>query len=235
MTQIIWGCIICKMKHFHLIETSPNGLKTVKIFFEATNADCKVFSSVDDALCSGEMPDMVVLLAQREEEGYRKDVRMLLLDSAYGKVPRVVVLPMSLSMKRKTAVIIEGEVEFSLPVDKVKFLSAVAACLDIPQRRTFRIIITIMAADSSLHYSGVSVDFSETGMGFESRADLSVGQRVKTSFVNPGTKTRLLLQGEVARKGPTASADQFLYGIRFVDMQIQDVEELRRFIAGNKV
>ncbi|MBI5073767.1 MAG: PilZ domain-containing protein [Nitrospirae bacterium] len=222
------------MKYFHLIETTPNGLKTVKTLFEAMNADCRVFNSVEDALGSGKMPDMVILLAQREEEGYRKDVRMLSLNSSYGKVPRVAVLPISLSMKRKTAAVIEGEAEFPLPVDKEKFLSAIAACLNISQRRICQIIITIVASASNLQYSGISMDFSETGMGFESRADFSIGQGIKTSFVNPGTKIRLLLQGEVARKVPTTSADRFLYGIRFVDMQKQEAEELRRFIAGKK-
>lgn len=222
------------MKHFHLIETTPNGLRTVKTFFEDMNADCRVFSSVGDTLSSGKVPDMVVLLAQREEGDYRKDVITLSLDRVYGKVPRVAVLPMSLSMKRKTAAVIEGEAEFPLPVDKLKFLSEVARCLDIPQRRDFQIIITIVMPDSNLQYSGMSIDFSETGMGFESRADFSMGQYIKTSFVNPGTKTRLLLQGEVARKVPAASADRFLYGIRFVDMQLQESEELRRFIAGKK-
>lgn len=223
------------MKRFHLIETTPNGLRTVKTFFEAMNADYRVFSSVDDALNSGKVPDMVVLLAQKVEGDYRKDVDMLLSDRVYGKVPRVAVLPISLSMKRKTAAVIEGEAEFPLPVDKLKFLSSVAKCLDIPQRRTFQIIISIVVPDSNLQYSGMSIDFSETGMGFESRADFSVGQSVKTSFVDPRTKTRLLLQGEIARKVPTASADKFLYGIRFVDMQTQDSEELRRFITGQKV
>lgn len=223
------------MKHFHLIETAPNGLRTVKTYFEAMNADCRVFSSVVDALNSGEVPDMVVLLAQREEEGYKKDIGMLFLNRIYGKVPRVVVLPISLSMKRKAAAVIEGEAEFPLPVDKVKFLSAVAACLDIPQRRSFQIIITIVASDTHLQFSGISIDFSQTGMGFESRADFSPGQRVKISFVNPGTKTRLVLQGMVARRVSAGSGDRFLYGIRFVDLLIQDAEELQRFITGKKV
>ena len=222
------------MKHFHLIETIPNGLRTVMTYFEAMNADYKVFSSVDEALHSAKVPDMVVLLAQKEEGDYRRDVSMLLQDRVYGKVPRVTVLPLSLSMKRKTTSVIEGEAEFPLPVDKQKFLSAVAKCLDIPQRRACQIIITIVTPDSNLQYSGMSMDFSETGMGFESRADFSLGQLVKTSFVNPGTKNRLSLQGEVARKVPVAAADKYLYGIRFIDMQPQDSEELRRLITNQK-
>jgi len=222
------------MKHFHLIETTPNGLRTVKTYFEDMNADYRVFCSVEEALNSAKVPDMVVLLAQKEEGDYRKDISMLLSDRVYGKVPRVAVLPLSLSMKRKTTVVIEGEAEFPLPVDKHKFLTVVAKCLDIPQRRACQIIITIVTPDSNLQYSGMSMDFSETGMGFESRADFSVGQCVKASFVNPGTKNRLSLQGEVARKVPAASADKFLYGIRFIDMQLQDSEELRRLIANQK-
>lgn len=222
------------MKHFHLIETAPNGLRTVKAFFETMNADCRVFGSVLDALNAGAVPDMIVLLAQREERDYRRDIHMLSSDRVYGKLPRIVVLPMSLSMKRKTAAVIDGEAEFPLPVDKLKFLAEVARCLDIPQRRDFQIIITIATPDSNLHYSGISIDFSETGMGFESRADFSVGQHISTSFVNPGTKTRLLLQGDVVRKVPAASADKFLYGVRFAGMEMQSSEELRRFIAGKK-
>lgn len=222
------------MKHFHLIETTPNGIRTVKTYCEDMNAECQVFSSVDDALYSGEVPDMVILLARKEAENYRKDIEMLSSDRVYGKVPRVVMLPMSLSMKRKASSVINGEAEFPLPVDKLKFLSEVAKCLDIPQRRVFQIIITIMVPDSQLQYSGMSIDFSETGMGFESRALFSIGQCIKISFVNPGTKNRLSLQGEVARKAPTISVDKFLYGIRFVNMQTQDSRELRGFIAGKK-
>lgn len=231
MTHIIRDCIIEQMKHICLIEATPNGLRTVKTYFEEMNADCKVFGSVGAALNSGTVPDMVVLLAQREEEDYRKDVSLISLDRVYGRAPRVVVLPISLSMKRKTTAVIEGEAEFPLPVDKLKFLSEVAKCLDIPQRRDFQIIITILIPDSNLQYSGMSIDFSETGMGFESRADFSIGQYIRMSFVNPRTKARLLLQGEVARKVPTASTDRFLYGIRFMNMQMQESEELRRFIA----
>lgn len=219
------------MKLFHLIETTPNGLRAARSFLQEMNAESRTFASVREALAANEVPDMVVFLAPKDEAQYKADMKELSGTSWYGSVPRINVLPLALALHRRTAVMISGEKEFTLPLDKQKFLAEVTRCLHIPQRRTFQIIVSIQVPDSNIQFSGVSLDFSETGMGFESRAAFSVHQQMRISFVNPKTKARLRLQAEVARKAPAATADNFVYGVRFADLSRRDSDELKKFIG----
>jgi|GEM_PF-6370171 len=219
------------MKRFHLIETAKNGLKTVQSYLNDMNASVSIFGSARDAVSSGTVPDMVVLLAPNDESMYREAVKVLSSDRLYGRAPRIAVLPLGLSMRRRSASVIEGESEFPLPLDREKFLSAAASCLKISQRRMLQIIITLYAADSNLQLSGLSTDFSETGMGFESRHEFSTGERVRIAFVNPRTKSRLLISAEIARKLPTKFADKFQYGAKYTDLQEDQLSEIRQLIA----
>ena len=219
------------MKLFHLIETVPNRLRTAISFFQEMSAESRVFASVREAFAASEVPDMVVFLAPKDEAQYKADIRALSGSSLYGSVPRINILPLALALHRKTAVMIGGETEFTLPLDRQKFLAEVTGRLDIPQRRKFRIIISIQIPDSNIQFSGVSLDFSETGMGFESRAAFDVHQRVSISFVNPKTRVRLRLQAVVVRKASAAAADNFVYGARFMDLSGTDAKELKKFIG----
>jgi hypothetical protein len=219
------------MKLFHLIETVPNGLRAAISFFDEMNAQSRVFASVREALAAGEVPDMVIFLAPKDEVQYKAEVNALSGDGRYGNVPRISVLPLGLALHRKTAVMISGETEFTLPLDKQEFLAKVTESLNIPQRRKFQTIISIQIPDSNIQFSGVSLDFSETGMGFESRAAFDVHQRVSISFVNPKTRVRLRLQAAVARKVPSATEDNFAYGVFFMDLSRTDADELKKFIG----
>lgn len=220
------------MKTICLIETAPDGLNTVKSYLSEMNTRFLMFGTVDEAVRSGASADLVVLLGRKDLPTYKTDIFKIKSDSTLSKIPRISVLPFHFTMHRSHAGIMEGEQEFFMPVDKLGFLSSAARSLNIPQRRKFKIVVSIIPDEGTLKYSGFSVDFSETGMSFETSAVLIPGQSVAVSFVNPKNRTRLTLKAEVIRRALTETATATFYGIRFRDLSEQDTDNLKKFISG---
>lgn len=220
------------MKTACLVETAPKGLDAVKSYLSDMNAGVEAFASVDQAVRSGIRADLVVLLADRNPETYRADILRMRTDPEFSKIPRISILPFHFTMHRTASGIMEGEQEFFMPVDKLAFLSAAAQALKIPQRRKFRIVISIQPAEGSLKYSGISVDFSESGMSFETTTDFNPDQLLIISFVNPRIRTRLSLKASVVRRALTQSATSTFYGVRFVGLTEEDSSALKDFISG---
>ncbi len=222
------------MKNIFLIETFPDGLKTIKSYLSDRNAKYTDFSSVKDAITSGVVPSMIILLANNNFEFFSKDIETVRKNLYFAKIPRIYLLPPRMSINRSSHKIIEGEFEFYLPVEKSMFISTVAECLHIPHRRVSRIIITIQSVESNLIYSGVSLDFSETGMGFECSFDSSQGHKINVSFVNPKSRNRCVLKAEIVRKISNKTGSTHFYGAKFIELSEQDNKELMSFIAGEK-
>ena len=192
------------------------------------------FSSVEEALKAEGRPDLVLLLANKNPKSYRSDLASLNNDIAFSSIPRISIFPFDFPEQESTAG--KGEAAsgpaFSLPVDRLKFLSELAGVLKIPTRRVFEILIGIQPEGSGLKYSGKSLDFSETGMAFECDTDLEGGGKVIVSFVNPKSRKRVLLNAEIVRKRSTPSGPQTIYGVRFIKMTGQNIEDLTNFIRG---
>lgn len=220
------------MKHICLIETMSGGLRTARGYLAEMNARCSDFGDVGAAAKSGDTFDLIILLGRHEYTDYVQDIAVLKKSTALRNIPRIVVVPVGMSVAGHSSENADGETEFFMPVEKLAFLSAVAERLGIPNRRIFQTVISISLPDSRLQYSGMSLDFSETGIGFQSTAEFHEGQKIRVSFVNAKTRVRLNLDGEVVRKGSTHSAALFFYGIRFFGMSEEDRQELNRFMAG---
>ena len=220
------------MKNIFLIGAFPDGLKTTRSYLSEINLNYSEFSSVKDAVESGRVPSLIVLLADKNMKNFDEDVDSLKNSPSFSRIPRIYIFPFEMPGVLPAPGIIDGQSSFQMPVDKLKFLSSVSTFLKRPPRRVFRILITVIPDGSNLRYSGVSMDFSETGMAFESVSDFHVGDKININFVNPRNRKRFLLKAEIIRKASTQPGSNTFYGVMFSEMTDKDAKELMSFLSG---
>jgi hypothetical protein len=220
------------MKKILLIEELPYTGKTIKSYLANFDATCSSFSSVEYAIRSDEVPHLVVLIADKNAEKFKKNITLLESTSSFSGIPRIFVLPLEMDRTGINLEIIESPSCFHVPVDKSTFLSTVTTFLKRAPRRVCQILVTIRTEKSNLKYSGVSLDISESGMAFQSIPDFPVGQKVTLTFVNPGIRQRVLLNAEVVRKKSNLLRTQTFYGVHFLEMAEESRKVLTNFILG---
>lgn len=216
-----------------LIGNFQGELKQIKFHLQEINAQCSEFSAVPEALKVSGTPDMVVVFADKNIKSIKADIA-LLQQSTLSEIPRLFILPRGMSDLKPDdgLIMVDGEPAFQVPVDKLTFLSFLARLLKIPQRRVFRIIITVHPDGSNIKYSGMSLDFSETGMSFQCVEDIQVDQLITVFFVNPKNRKRFSLRAKVVRKTSTQTGGANFYGITFLEMNDEDARALMAFITG---
>jgi hypothetical protein len=175
---------------------------------------------------------LVVLLADKKLENFKKDLAFLKKDPSFLKTPILFLLPLGLSTNKIELPLLNDKQSFQLPLDKLRFLSSVAELLNIPPRRVFQAIISIRPEGSKTKFFGESIDFSETGMAFTCNAEFEKEQKMEIGFVNPATRKRMLLSVKVARKIPKNPGDIIFYGVIFSKMKHAEIKELLDFITG---
>lgn len=222
------------MKKIALIETIPNSLKAAKAFLTECNADVVVLGSVGEAIMLREAPDLIVLQANRDPGRFRQDVEVLRKGASISEVKRISVLPAGLAGPLYADGVVPGEVELSMPLQKLEFLAVVARSLGVPPRRAFSILVTVQPEGSNIIYSGMSADFSENGMGFVCTEWFRKEQALIISFVNPKNRTRFQLRAEVVRMVSKGDGRTIFYGVRFIGASMQEREDLVRFITGSE-
>lgn len=220
------------MLDIFLVESIPDALKTVKYYLSDSHYTLTVFGSLAEAAESPKAPALVILLADKDAEQFNKDINVLKHHTVFSKVPRIIILPHKASYLTEHPELLDDQPSFQLPVDKLLFLSVVSKCLKRSPRRVFRILITVQPEGSNIRYSGLSVDFSETGMAFESTADIPTRQRVKVNYVNPRNRRRFDLSANIARKAATQPGGSVFYGIKFLEMNEEDMKDMLEFISG---
>lgn len=220
------------MKKVHVIGAFIEGLTTIKLYLSELNIFFSEFKTAAEAIQSGEVPDLLIFFTDRNSQNTQQDIDFLKNSPSFARVPRIFILPYLAQTEANSSDIIDGQCTFQLPVDKLKFLSVVSTFLKRAQRRVFRIVITLQPEGSNIRYSGLSMDFSKTGMAFECISDLPVGDLVKVQFVNPRSRNRFLLKAEIVRKASTQADGTTFYGVRFIDLSIKDTIELTNFITG---
>lgn len=218
--------------HIFLVETYPDGLKTIKTYLSDTNAKHSVFVTMGDAMGKTETPDLVILLARKNAEDCNEDIACYHSVPSYSKIPLMLILPLQGVAGVQFLNRDKCQYAFQMPVDKQEFLAKVASALKIPPRRVFQIVITILEESGNIRYSGISVDFSETGMAFRCNADFAVGHKIIIRFINPKNRGKFLLNAEVMRKSGMQIDDAFFYGVRFNEMTMDDIAALGNFISG---
>jgi hypothetical protein len=222
------------MKKIHVIENIPDGLRTIKSHLSDISGEYSVFNSVGDALSAGETSDLVVLLAQRNPDCFRRDMEALCKSNSFSRIPLIVCLPFKTSEAITVKEFIRAATTFELPVNKLNFLSAVSRYLKVPPRRVMQIVITLHSSGDNIKYTGTSIDFSENGMAFKSNADFPVGHKIMVNFVNPATRKRLFLKAKVIRRNDIIHDSVAFYGVMFVNATTEDSLELRNFVTGGK-
>ncbi len=222
------------MKKIHVIESIPDGLRTIKSYLSDISGESSVFSSVGDALAAGERSDLVILLAQRNPESFRKDVEVLCKANSFSRIPLIICTPFRPFETSSFNEIVSAATTFELPVNKLNFLSTVSRYLKVPPRRVLQMVVTLQSQGDNIKYTGTSIDFSENGMAFRSNADFPVGQRIMINFVNPATRKRLFLKAKVIRRNDIRHDGVAFYGVMFFNLASEDSLELRSFVTGAK-
>ncbi len=220
------------MKKIHIIETVKDGLRTIKPYLADAHMNYAEYSSVPDSINSGEAPALLILLVDKNPEQAARDMEAVKMNSSFSMVPRLMVLPFNIEGRFPNEEIIDYQSTFQLPVDRGRFISVVSKLLRRSPRRVFRILISLQTEESNVRYSGISVDFSETGIAFESSADFSKGQIITVNFVNPKNRKRFSLKAEVIRRASTQPGGTSFYGVGFRDMTEKDILELKKFLLG---
>lgn len=100
-------------------------------------------------------------------------------------------------------------------------ISYLQKLISTPRREIRAILVQGWAVENheTKFFFAKSKDLSRSGMLFESKKDLSVGQEIKISFVMPIIKENITIVGKVVRMIPPGQIGELTkYGISFVDI-----------------
>lgn len=221
------------MNKVFVIEKSPDTFNSVKSHLAESEIPYQAFGSVNAALLSQDIPSLIVLFTVADYQEIRRDISALKGSPTLVRVPKILILPFNAEEFEPDIEALDVQSSFRIPVDKLKFLSAVSLVTKRAPRRVFRILISILAEGSNLRYSGLSIDFSQTGMAFECASDLEVGKLITVQFVNPRNRKRFNLKAEIVRRVAVPTGGASFYGVMFADMTQDDIREMIGFISGS--
>jgi hypothetical protein len=122
----------------------------------------------------------------------------------------------------------------SSSIDECAFLALTSRLLGVAERRLFRAVIGIKRAGQAHVHMGASREFSLTGLSFTLAVDLRPGERIVISFYVPGARSRISLEGEVARAFVDPEDGSGCFGARFVGLSADEKRVLKRFVWGQE-
>jgi hypothetical protein len=221
-----------KMEKIFLIERSPDVFRKVQSYLEENSLPFVSFQTIDKAVHSDDFPLIIILFGSKSSQEIRQDLSVLKNKSSYVRIPKILILPLDSTITEEECRSLGAQEVFSIPVERLKFQTVVSNFLMRAPRRVFRILVTVQKEGSNIRYSGSSIDFSESGMAFESTGDFAVGERIFVSFVNPRSRNRFLLKAEVVRRTATPTGTAFFYGVGFREMSEKETRDLSEFISG---
>ncbi len=116
------------------------------------------------------------------------------------------------------------------PIRPVQLLEEVSRLLDVPERKSYRVIlkVTINGKDRRESFFCSSRNISATGMLIETDKSLEKGDRISCSFFLPNSD-RITCDGEVVRV--VQEGDARHYGIRYVDIRPECKSAIEGFIS----
>src|SRR3990172_4411493 len=104
------------------------------------------------------------------------------------------------------------------PIHPVEFLEKVGQLLDIPARKSYRVLLKVtvngMAGSESFFCSSQNISFS--GILIETEKAFEKGRRISCSFFLPNSE-RIITDGEIVRS-VKKSETMYQYGVRYVDL-----------------
>lgn len=220
------------MKKIFIIERSADVFNTVKHYLNEDNLPNISFQSVGEAISSPDLPTLIILFGNNSILDIRENIADMNDNPLFVKIPKILIMPFNATITPGECKSLNVQEIFFIPVEKLKFQTSVSKFLLRSPRRVFRILVSIQQDGSRLRYSGISMDFSESGMAFECVSDFPVGEQLQISFVNPKTRTRFSLKSEVVRKTSTPTGSSVFYGVTFRHMSEKEIHDLTEFISG---
>jgi len=220
------------MKKVFIIERSADVFNTVKHYLNEDNLPNVSFQDVSEALVSPDLPALIILFGNDSLLDIRADIADLKNNPLFVKIPKILILPFNATLTPAECRSLDVQETFFIPVEKLKFQTAVSKFLLRSPRRVFRILVSIQQDGSNLRYSGISMDFSESGMAFECVSDFPIGEQLQISFVNPKNRSRFSLRSEIVRRTSTPTGSSVFYGVMFKQMTDRDVREMSQFVCG---
>lgn len=219
-------------KKVFVIERAPDVMNTVKHYLREDDISYAPFQSVAEALASPDFATLIIFFGSDSVAEIRQDIAQIKNSHSFVRVPKILILPFNSVVGQDEGKGLDAQETFCIPVEKLRFQAAISRFLMQAPRRVFRILVTILQSGSSIRYSGISMDFSDSGMAFECTSDFPVGEILQVSFVNPKNRTRLSLNAEVVRRTPTPAGSSVFYGVVFKRMSDKDMKNLSNFISG---
>ncbi len=221
------------MKKIFVIERSADVFNTVKHYLKEDNLPYISFQNVREAFVSPDLPALIILFGNDSFQEIRADIADLKDSPLFVKIPKILILPFNAAITQGECRSLDVQETFFIPVDKLKFQTAISKFLLRSPRRVFRILVNVQQDGSNLRYSGISMDFSESGMAFECVSDFTLGEKLQVSFVNPKNRSRFSLKSEVVRKTSTPTGSSVFYGVTFRQMSEKETQDLTQFITGS--
>ena len=220
------------MKTIFLILRSPDVFHTVEYYLKEGSLSYTSFQTPDEAVLAEGLPALIILFGSNNLQEIRDDVGILKNNPAFTRIPKMLILPFESSVTEAQCKPLDVQAILSIPVQKLQFQTLVSKFLNRAPRRVFRILVSIQQDGSNVRYSGISIDFSESGMAFECVTEFQVGENLLLSFVNPRTRSRFSLKTEVVRKTSTPTGSSVFYGVMFRQLSSKEIHELTAFISG---
>ena len=220
------------MKTIFLIERAPDVFHTVEYYLKTGSLSYTSFQTPDEAVLAEGLPALIILFGSNNLQEIRDDVGILKNNPAFARIPKMLILPFESSVTEAQCKPLDVQAILSIPVQKLQFQTLVSKFLNRAPRRVFRILVSIQQDGSNVRYSGISIDFSESGMAFECVTEFQVGENLLLSFVNPRTRSRFSLKTEVVRKTSTPTGSSVFYGVMFRQLSSKEIHELNAFITG---
>jgi len=221
------------VKKVFVIERSADVFNTVKHYLNEDNLPYIAFQDVREALDSPDLPALIVLFGSDSFQEIRADIAELKDNPLFVKIPKILILPFNANITQGECKTLDVQESFFIPVEKLKFQTSMSKFLLRAPRRVFRILVSIQQEGSNLRYSGISMDFSESGMAFECVSDFPIGEKLQISFVNPKNRSRFSLKSEVVRKTSTPTGSSVFYGVMFKEMTEKEDQNITQFITGS--
>jgi len=220
------------MKTIFLIERSPDVFHTVEYYIKEGGLSYTSFRAPDEAVMAEGLPALIILFGSNNLQEIRDDIGILKNNPAFARIHKMLILPFTSSVTEAQCKPLDVQAILSIPVQKLQFQTLVSKFLNRAPRRVFRILVSIQQDGSNVRYSGISIDFSESGMAFECVTEFQVGEYLLLSFVNPRTRSRFSLKTEVVRKTSTPTGSSVFYGVMFRQLSSKEIRELNAFITG---
>ena len=223
------------MKNIFLIERTTDVFQTVKSYLKDDTLPFTSFQTPDEAVQSDELPTLIILFGSNSFHEIRDDISIVKNNPAFTRIPIMLILPFGSSITEVQCKPLDLQAILSIPVQRLQFQTLVSKFLNRAPRRVFRILVSIQQDGSKLRYSGISIDFSESGMAFECDSEFRIGEKLLMSFVNPHNRSRFSLKAEVVRKTSTPTGSSNFYGVTFRHMSSAEIRELDQFISGGSL